>query len=269
MKTTIHTYNYAINTPTGLADYNTMCQSLQSLGLKKLRSWGGKPHYCPELDGHEIELDTTRLSNNQWNTVTGLRVFDWAEDYITGSAASWLRRGHYLKQTNEMRAARHDTVACGYCGHQLPAISDNVWCDKCIDSEYLTEDDLFLLRLQRIDDPKDRPPLSDTEASVLKKRFLEAQLYGSTERGRSRIAANYAKVERDYEIAVKNAENKKAAALWVLDHFPGLYQNWVYYNHTGKSCFGWRRPLTEREYIQLSSSIADFPGEYEIKLQVM
>ena len=90
MKTTIHTYCFDISKPAEKAAYESLAASLRARGLKVFETWGGDSgHYHPfsASDGAEIELETSHLFGNQWNTAPcmgsekGWRVFDWAQDY--------------------------------------------------------------------------------------------------------------------------------------------------------------------------------------------
>ena len=112
IKTTIHAYRYDTTIPEEKNAYHMLSETLTKQGLKCFETWGAGSHYLPELDNMTINLETKHLFDNQWNTAPigkysqGLRVFDWAQDYPI-NFPSPIKRGHYLKQTEEMRTARN------------------------------------------------------------------------------------------------------------------------------------------------------------------
>ena len=277
MKTTIHTYSFDTRNPVEAAEYRELCTALKSRGLKCFETWGGgKGHYVPftKFNGQQITLDTENVFNNQWSATlpdgTQYRVFDWAQDYQVHETSKHRKVGHYLTMTQEMIALRDTTYKCGYCGKHHTAQEATTldhFCASCIDSEYLKASDLYLTRLKPVNDTTDRTPLSETETAHLMPRYTQAQLHGTTARGKARIAAQRRAIADDYEKESAAAIQKRDGATWVLDRFPGLLQNCIYYSHTGTHCFGWRSPLTDDVKTELLAAIErdGFPGRYEVK----
>jgi hypothetical protein len=294
MKTTIHFYRFDTDNPEDAAAYAKLRAELLATPGRGRRIFSGTPSNCmdaasnysdhaSELDGETIELETAHLFENQWNTAPidgisdkGLRVFDWVETArISGAARmqgnNWaplnIRRGHYLDISAEMRELRSGTLGCGYCGAQYPKKDAPKFCDRCLDSEYLKPEDLRLLRLRAISEDKPhatRAPLSDKERADLMQRYTEAQIYGNTERGKKRIAAERARIIAEYDSTIKNATVKRNGFLWLMDRGFNT-ANVIYYPHTGKFSFGWRKPLSA-EFVQ-AFPFADFPFTYEIKAE--
>lgn len=270
IKTIIHEYSFWLDYAKEKVAYEELCKKLTSMGLKCFESYGSGSHYDIRLDGREIELETIHLFSNQWNTApikeiseTGLRVFDWAQDYFS-TGQKKLKRGHWLEQTEEMRGIRKNTVKCGYCGHQEP-ISDKMFCDKCLDSEYLKSNELHLLRLLPIvDDWSKIYPLNEQENNYLLPLYKDAQLHGLTERGKSGLARQRERIEKEYDDAVKNAKTKRDGMLWLLDRGIKI-DNCIYYTHSDKFCFGCRSPVDETFKKELLDILVEFPFEYEIK----
>lgn len=283
MQTTVHAYHF----DTSIQNERTAWEALRA----KLATWPhrmksltmGESYYETgrKLDGQTVTLETKHLFNNQWNTApiegvstVGLRVFDWAQDAIfrpyNGSENKTIKRGYYLDQTDEMREIRRNTDACGYCGKQEPAAKGYVFCPHCLDSEYLKESDLLLTRMRAVEADRFKeqlPPLTDAEAAHLIPLFREAQLHGSTVRGKARIAKQRQQIESEYQTTKANAEEKHTAALWIADRMPGMLSNWIYYSHTNKHSFGWRKPLSAGEVSALLDIISEFPFGYEIKCE--
>jgi hypothetical protein len=277
MKTTLHTYSFDTLNPVEAADYRALCTALKSQGLKCFETWGaGKGHYAPftKFNGQQITLDTSNVFNNQWSATlpdgTQHRVFDWAQDYQTDNTIKHRKVGHYLTITPEMITLRDATYKCGYCGKyhtETEAATLNHLCASCIDSEYMAASDLHLTRLKPVSDTTDRAPLTETEAARLLPIFIQSQTHGVTARGKSRIEQARKDIAAEYEKETNAATHKRDGALWVINRFPNLLKNHIYYSHTGVHCFGWRNPLTDDVKAELLAAIDrdGFPGRYEIK----
>jgi hypothetical protein len=270
MKTTIHTYRFDTHKPEERAAYDTLRAQLKTQA-RCMESHGGGMHYRPELDGKFIELETAHLFDNQWNTAPipgisdkGLRVFDWAQDYQPYGNPN-IKQGHYLDITDEMRAIRDNTAKCGYCGAQEP-VGAHVFCPHCLDSEYLTEKDLPLTRMRPVSTPfgAEIPTLSDAERAALMPKFQDAQLHGSTERGKARIAKARADVIAKCNKETRAAITERDGFLWFMDR--GIRtDNLIFYSHTGRFCFGWRQPCDAALVSALLDIVSEFPFSYDIK----
>ncbi|MDP2160431.1 MAG: hypothetical protein Q8K02_08120 [Flavobacterium sp.] len=65
------------------------------------------------LDNTIVNLDSEWITNNQWNTEEGFRVFDWSEPIYPNPN---IKDGIYLDITPEMLALRNENWSCYYCG---------------------------------------------------------------------------------------------------------------------------------------------------------
>ena len=270
--TTFHAYRFNLKDPNEKILYEELAAKLEAQGLRCFETWGGKgKHYMPELDGKHIELEPEFLFENQWNTApiegvsaNGLRVFDWAQDYMERERAQ-VAQGHYLDQTAEMQEARRARFACGYCGKQYQA---RAWlpefCTACLDSEYLKVSDLPLLRLRCVTNKAKREDLTPEERDRLLPAYKSAQLHGSTVRGRKRIAEKRARIEREYREKTAAAKTEHDGLLWLMDHGLSVH-NVIFYSHTGRFCFGWRKPVEPEVQSEILDIISEFPFSYEIK----
>lgn len=272
MKTVYHAYSFETSNPVEKERYLALKASLEARGSKCFESHGGESHCNQRLHERALDLETESLFDNQWNTGPvpslsdqGYRVFDWAQDYQPNRSKT-LKRGHYLDLTDEMKAVRRNTVGCGYCGKQRPLLGAPAFCDQCIDSEYLKPGELRLLRLKPVDAKRDREPLSDAEEAILRPAYKKAQLEGSTVRGKARIAKARQDIEDEFQKSQAKAVEKQQAALWILDRFPGLLSNWIFYSHTGKHSFGWGNGLSQEVADELLSQIGSFPYDCEVIL---
>ena len=274
LKTKIHYYRFRLWEEDERVQYEALCQPLKDKGLKCFASIAANHssfyrEKIKPLDGQEITLELKHVFNNQWNTgptetsESGLRVFDWAEPIYENKQ---VKEGMWLEQTPEMQEVRDNTNACGYCGYQTRAQRGDVFCPMCLDSEYLKESELHLTRMQAVSNTKSRVPLTQAEKEHLLSKFKEAQIFGSTERGKKRIAALREKLETEYNVAVESAQTKHDGFIWLLDQGINT-SNCIYYQHTDVFSFGWRKPLGEAELSTLLDVISEFPFAYEIKCQ--
>jgi hypothetical protein len=223
-----------------------------------------------QLGEQTIGLETEHLFSNQWNSAPilpqfeeGARLFNWV-DYKYPNKD--IKQGYWLDQTDEMREVLRNTHKCGYCGKQEPAQKGYVFCPHCTDSEYLKQSDLHLTRMVSVcDTDKPRAPLTQAENDYLLPIYKKAQIEGSTECGRARIAKARTDIENELKKSNSDAQEKHDAALWVLNTIPGLYSDWIFYNHTRKHCFGWRTALDTALADALLDVISEFPFQYEIK----
>lgn len=273
LTTAYHAYHFDVRYPAQAEAWRELKTKLEAQGLRCFETHGGGSHYCGELDGRELVLETTHLFDNQWNTAPvegvtdkGLRVFDWAKDYESSiGAPKNIKRGHYLDQTEDMARVRRETLKCGYCGHMEPASAGLAFCPACPGSEHLKESDLKLTRLRRICDLREPfAELTEAEKAELLPRWRDAQIHGGNARDKARIAKARAKLEQDYQKKTHNAQTERDGMLWLMDH--GINTaNVIYYDHTGRFSFGWREPIGAELLSQLLDVISEFGFPYEIK----
>ncbi len=214
----------------------------------------------------DVELETEYLFSNQWNTKDGRPVFDWYEGIVWNNGKqSNYRAGHWLEITPEMREIRRNTHVCGYCGKYRPAAAGEVFHLGCLDSEYLQEADLHLLRMLPVEQHlPNRAPLTEAERAYLLPLFTKAQIEGSGERGKARIAKARQDIANKAANTIANAKTERDGLLWLLDHGINT-DNVIYYAHTGRFCFGWRKPLSQGEYSALVEKTTEFLFDYDIK----
>lgn len=268
IKTIAHSYSFLIDTPEGRNGYNELLAKMAGADIKCFESHGMGSHYMPQLDGLTVELETAHVFDNQWNTApigeskSGYRLFDWVQDYIPYDNVN-LKRGHWLEMSNEMRHVRIDTHACGYCGKQCTAEQATPFCTACIDGEYLKVGDLPLTRMQSVASKAKRKPLTESELAERMPIFTDAQINGSTERGRARLAKLRIDTEskRDKAIASANAEHD--GKMWLIER--GITESVIYYNHTGRFGFGWSRPVADELRPALLAALDGFPFAFDVK----
>lgn len=265
INTVLHAYSFYINEAQGAADYAALVEKLKAAGLKCFETHGGSSHYKHELAG-PVALETKHLFDNQWNAApigdsNGHRVFDWAQDYQPNRNPN-LKRGHWLEQTEEMRTARANRCKCGYCGNQVDMPNVPAFCPNCIDSEYLKPDQLHLTRMQPIANDN-RAQLTAAELAERMPLYKDAQLYGTTERGKARIAKRRASIVADRDATIKHANVEHDGLLWLMDN--GISEEPIYYKHTGRFGFGWRSPVDESIKPELLAALEKFPFAFDVK----
>lgn len=276
METILHCYRFDVSKPDEAAAWRALNDKLKGWPhcMSAMESDNGKHHrkHILPLDGQPVTLETKHLFNNQWNTTptatseNGLRVFDWRLHYQLHNQD--IKEGHYLEQTDEMKETRRNTVKCGYCAHQYQAAQGYVFCTACLDSEYLKENDLRLLRLLPVsqDDHKSkREPLTDAERAHLMPQYVERQTTGADSRNVKKLRKQRERIADEYESTTREALTKRDGLLWLMDHGVSI-DNVIYYSHTDMFCFGWRGDGLARSVISaLLDLLTEFPYEYEIK----
>ncbi len=273
IKTTLHAYEFNLHDPDQRAAYKDLCNKLRERGMRctEFVSTDGHTHHrnhIKPLDGCEITLELRHVFDNQWNTAPtetsdkGLRVFDWTQSYLPHNEK--YKAGHYLDVTAEMQAIRDNTNACGYCGYQTRAQRGDVFCPQCLDSEYLKASDLHLTRMQAVSAGHKRAALSEAEREHLLPLYRQAQIHGTTERGKRRAADRRRRVIEKHAKTTENAENERDGFLWLLDNGINV-DNVIYYDHIGQFCFGWRKPVDDELRSELLNIISEFRWPYEIR----
>ncbi|MCP4597021.1 hypothetical protein [Neptuniibacter sp.] len=273
METTIHYYYYNLDKEADRKEYSALCDALLRRGSKLFDSISAD-HYTyyrdkiKPLDGQTVTLEPKHLFDNQWNTAptstseSGLRVFDWAEGILPNRN---IKQGQWLGLTPKMVAIRKNTLKCGYCGKQYQAQQGYVFCGACLDSEYLEEKELHLLRLMPICETWDnRAKLTQAERGWLVPQYVKAQTEGLTARGKARIKKKYSDIKKHRDKTIQNANREYDGFKWLMDRGVNT-DNCIYYDHTGRFCFGWRKLVEGDTRIALLEKLSDFPFDYDIK----
>jgi len=281
METTIAYYNFDLDNAEEAMAWAALKRELKTTPGRGhiMNAFGGdnskvrmhKSNYCDgkrippniEIETEEIELECECLFENQWNTPTR-RVFDWWLEYLQDN--NNIRRGHYLEITDEMREIRRNTHKCGYCGKMEPAAKGYTFCPHCIDSEYLEESQLRLTRMMPVDTPFETvlPDLADAERDHLLPLYKEAQIHGATARGKERIRKQRCDTKHRRDTAIENATTEHDGIMWLLDNGVNT-NNVIFYSHTGRFGFGWRKPIDDELYSSLVDVLCEFPFDYDIK----
>lgn len=217
-----------------------------------------------------IELETSHLFNNQWNTAPipgvtekGLRVFH-AMEYVFENKN--VKEGYFLTLSPAFLHLLQSTHVCGYCGKQEPAQKGHVFCPHCLDSEYLTVNDLHLTRMKAVSDKSSRDPLTQDERDNLIPLYKQAQIHGNSERRIKQIQKTIEDLHNKRRKIIQNIEDETSGFLWLIEH--GIKtDNVIYYNHKSCFTFGWRKPVDDCYLSELLDVISEFNYPYEIVKQ--
>lgn len=275
MKTLLHHYSFDVSKPDEKAAYEAMVARINANGIE------GRGHWMHAIGGNksgdgnagtteEVEIETAHIYDNQWNT-TDRRVFDWYEEaiYNNGRENRTRKRGHWLEITAEMTAARMDAKKCGYCGHtygplhEMP-VPENGFCIKCLDSAYLKEGELHLLRLLPLVGLQKREKLTDGESADLLPKYVSRQTTGHESRSKQKRDKQRDDVLEKFSKDTSDAITERDGMLWLWDR-GFLLDNVILYSHTQKFCFGWRTGVSPSVESKLLDVMSEFPFTYEIK----
>lgn len=270
IKTHLISYTFNLNNQDDKAAWEALCKRLKNgsteygpahRGLMESWSGNGKSHcFTCVHDGmqepKEVWLETNFLYSNQWNTTTdspnyqNFRVFDWALDATGGNMLpKTIKRGHFLIITPEMKQIRDETYVCGYCGHKYPKHDTNTqeFCNHCLASEYLKQEDLRLLRLRPVSAglKYETPELTQDELACLLPAYIEAQtgpkeqaIGGKTYPAEEALKKEYAEILEKAQKVINDALTERTGMLWLNSRGINT-KNVVFYPPTGRFCLGW------------------------------
>ncbi len=249
IKTIIHYYRFDVSEREQKEAYQLLCDKLRGFGLLVFdgisMDQGKWLKSIRPLDGKEIELETSYIFNNQWNTApigeskTGLRVFDWSEEIYPNKR---LKEGMWLEQNDQMKEVRQNTFTCGWCGknHYKPTIE---FCNACLDGEYLKESDLYLLKLVRVVDEDKATRKGASIPQSLIAEYRQKQLYAETVTRPNRdLKKSKKRLNEDVKEITAKVErlNMVLAVLKWADSENLNTKNWIVYDHRQTICIGWQ-----------------------------
>lgn len=270
LKTFIHNYRLDVENEKDRALYEEIRRERDAAAVPLFDSIGGKGDGQNNPD-RELILETACIFGNQWNTApdetsgNGWRVFNWHENIFKNAN---IKSGHWLEITPEMRDICEKTFKCGFCGAEYYGLENaGKFCGDCLDSEYLKESDLHLLRLKPVSMvshfPK-REELTEEEAAELMPLYIQRQTTGNGSRNANKLKRERQKIEADYIEATEAAKEEHDGLIWLLDHGIKI-DNVIYYKHSQRFCFGWRSPVEPGVKSKLLDLLCEFQFDYDIK----
>ena len=256
MKIKVKKYYYDLEIEDEAKAYQTLQEEMKARGIKLFDSISLNSQ-LKQIEG-EFELEEAFIFNNQCNA-GDYRIFDWTGQIYPNRK---IKTGHYIEAGpgfDYLQNLRRTTKVCGYCGKQYPMATEHQqWCEQCLGSQHLKEDEIRLLKLKHIASNRDRkkelpPDWLVEKYHVLQKESRKARL----EKARARKLAD---CQKQIESAKIEYEGFKQIIEADLD-----FDNCIYYTHTGRFCFGWRNPLTEDEKIRIGDRLKRFGYDYDMK----
>lgn len=273
INTTITRYWFNIGKPEQAAAYAAMVEKnkLKSRHEHHVHAGTHRASAEGQAVSEPITLETTCIFENQWNA-TDERVFDWYEGIGPNKQ---VKQGHWLEFTPEMLEIRQKTLKCGYCGeHYGPhhkAVPENGFCSACLDSQYLVESNLHLLRLvspaastRKCGYEKARPALSKKEAAWLVPLYVTRQTTGNESRANAARIKQGADITAKRDKEIRDATKEHDGMMWLWEKGFDV-SNWIYYSHTGRFCLGWPHPASKAVVSKVLDIIREFPFHYTIK----
>lgn len=238
------------------------------------KSFSGASYFPHTIE--DVELNTKFLFENQWSEVStddkkGRQLFDYYEESPLSPGFRHRRYGHWLEITPEMALIRSNVYKCGYCGAQHLNFGKG-FCEKCLGSEYLEEKNLFLLRLKPINEcfSGKREKLNEVEKAWLIPAWKSEQGLGKAryeeDKGkglRKKLNTLVSEAEKKAKALVENAKTEFKGKTWLLDNEYRDIDNVIFYDHSKKFCFGWRKKLSKEEKTELQNLLVAFPFSWE------
>jgi len=272
IETYLYNYDLDLSKKGGGEKWIALQDELMAQGLERFEVWPSYDNGCNKPD-RPIMIETDHIFGNQWNTAPdetnaqGHRVFNWYLAYRNQCKS--LKTGHYLKITEEMIDLVKNTFNCGYCGAEYyGAENAGKFCSACLDSEYLKETELFLLRLKSGDlrgsYKINREKLTPEEEAEIMPCYIKRQTTGKTSRNANKLRKDRDDIEKKMRNEIADAKTERDGLIWLMDRNISV-DNVLFYSHTGRFCFGWRSPVGDKVRAALLEKLADFPFSYDIK----
>jgi hypothetical protein len=203
------------------------------------------------------EIDTDFLFSNQYNTKSGFRIFEWYEIIHENKN---IKEGYYIsKGMDKLREAQKSQGICGYCGarYNLNEQPKQTWCDKCLDSEFLTENDLCLLRILPVyPEPRRITLVPDN----IKELWKEKKKIGDKKRSEIKIAKRIESLKKEIEEKKYELEITKKFIERGVD-----IDNMIYYSHINRFCWGWKDKISKTEADQIAWKLKGINVNVEFK----
>jgi len=172
----------------------------------------------------KVSVDYGYIFNDQFNGNDNKRYLEY--EYIIFNSKGY----------NALELKRKNTLICGYCGKLYDISTDLKYCDKCRNSEYLTEENYYLLELKPINN---NMRVKHTIPINIKKDIIKLQKARAIEDGKRDLINIRKQLENDIKIYKKNILILKY--LLNNDKYYQLLDNFIYYNHNNILSFNWKK----------------------------
>lgn len=270
IETYLYNYDLDLKKEGGSEKWKELQNKLLDQGLECFEVWPSENNGWNKPD-RVIMIETNHVFGNQWNTApdetskSGHRVFNWYLAYRDHIKS--IKTGHYLKITEEMIDLVKNTFKCGYCGAEYYGTENaGKFCSACLDSEYLKEGELFLLRLKpgdlRGSHKTNREKLTPKEEAEIMPCYIKRQTTGKTSRNAKRLRKQRDDIEIKLRNTIAHAKKERDGLIWLMNRNISV-DNVIYYSHTDIFSFGWLGQLSESVKNKLKELLADFPHAWE------
>lgn len=150
IKVKIVNYRFDISKEDEATAYSELVKIPESYGYTKCASISSTNPIKRTIPEDEEKIETKQLFSNQYNTMSGKRIFDWQEHIFPNKD---IKDGYYIEYNEELQQAKEEQYNrenqvkfCGFCGKQYKQ-SDQDYCGDCLSSKYLDESNLYLVEL--------------------------------------------------------------------------------------------------------------------------
>lgn len=194
-----------------------------------------------------LTLDEEILFSNQINTEKH-RIFDYCVTYFLSKSMFF---GHWifkddLEKVNELRRNRY---VCGFCNFQTEVPQEHEYfCPKCLGSEFLREEDLYLTRLVSLSEERNKD-------EKIPENILS--LYNIKQNYRLQVEKERALLQIDKDI--KELRKKKNIISSIYDlGIDYRSSSLIYYGHKDTLSLRYPNGLKGSEKKQLKEKLKDF-----------
>jgi hypothetical protein len=265
----VNAYYFDISNETEKTDYLQICEIAKKAGFKLFDCINGKTslentRFFEKISDEDFTVDTKYIFDNQLNTdgENGYRLHFWYESIFPNRK---IKCGYYLSgDIQEYINLTKKVHKCSYCGAQYSENTESGYCNKCIKSEYLKQDQLHLLKLQPVFTktlPENITPQWLIDLYISEHKTLECDLI-QKEISNLIVSRDKAINKINAEFSVKNE---------ILRHGQTC-KNFIYYDHTNTGVFNWldfHAKISESEFSDLIAKI-DFsvlPDDIKFELK--
>jgi hypothetical protein len=270
-KTKIHFYNFDLKKPEEKIAWENMRDDLKGLGLK-IFTFNTEVNRCDwkkmvhENKTEDVYLDAKVIFDDQWNgscdSLKNHRFFDWLLYDLPNKDA---RKGHWIEPTYETADSRCQ-FQCRYCGHINGYDKGDGFHHKCLGSEYMKIDELYMATYGRIYNKwaKNVSVKSIEIPEYIKEEHVKRQKEFWAKKSEQRYAEMVQKAKQN----IIDAKLELKAVTFLNARGFTDFDNLIYYNHSHTFGFGWRKNYGEKaqEVRNFLENIGFHKfGKYEVK----
>jgi hypothetical protein len=247
IKVNVVVYNLNTENKAELREYDGMCKMLKGWGYSCFATYdtmryADRQKFYKNIAGAQ-EIETDYLFENQFNTVSGYIVFEWSQPIL---ANKYIKKGYYIEFSNELKQAKDGQYVCGYCGARYIR-PEQIFCDRCLSSQYLQEDQLHLLELRPVSEglgAKRGKDIPETLAAAYKAGREQLRERLIEEKAKQRVE-KIEKLKSNLDRDIKNMIIETERKIEVLSKGYDI-ENMIHYTDKNNTAtFGWRESIKD------------------------